>query len=677
MDVLLFLSLAVRFLLLVVGLLVPGAALMRLLRGPVTVATSFAGSAVALYTTVLALQLCGIRISLPTMAGGLGLIGIVATWATSRRSDAVAGAAVRISQAAILQAAHTSKQFGSDVTRWNDRVETPDVGADLSPRNILPGPSSARGRLRDLFVPVTGMGAWTPLYAVFWVAVIWRCVHVPLAGPDIEFRWSFLAEQMLRLGSLDFYPPRSSADFFSYFWVESIPPGAAALHAWAYACAGATREMWTVPAVLLQLWSLHEVLWRSAQRLGGVNAARFTCLAAAACPLLTWSVLLSQETGLTALALAGIGWALIEWQGSHESRWAALAGVFAVVGAAAREYGVVFPLLAAAGLILFRANRWAWLAFMSVVLVSAVWPLRIWVLTGNPFYSLPFAGLFPVNERFVTWIKHDAAALGAPLHSMAGWRDIARYLVLFAPTASVGWLLLAGAATRAHRMAAIALGGVAVMLALWMTSVPYTNGGLFYSLRVTSPALALGALAVGSATAALVTMRPRFAAAAATLMLILVTGGVASSLALASNPWRTPWREWPSFAPQPVLSEQPRDETVSLILQANKSTPPLAHDAPPIVLADSPGYQRRFLPTGVRVIPLWSPQADWLFDRTLSPHDAVQRWRESGVRHLVLTKWKVNLDFFNQHSRWGSPPFDVQLIGETSATAVFSIRAVE
>src|SRR5687768_8242951 len=63
--------------------------------------------------------------------------------------------------------------------------------------------------------------------------VFWRAWHEPLAGPDIEFRWSFLAEQMLRLGTLDFYPPRSAGDFFSYFWVESIPPGVAALHAWA------------------------------------------------------------------------------------------------------------------------------------------------------------------------------------------------------------------------------------------------------------------------------------------------------------------------------------------------------------------------------------------------------------------------------------------------------------
>ena len=92
------------------------------------------------------------------------------------------------------------------------------------------------------------------------------------------------------------------------------------------------------------------------------------------------------------------------------------------------------------------------------------------------------------------------------------------------------------------------------------------------------------------------------------------------------------------------------------------------------MLADAPGFQRRFLPFGVDVIPVWSPQADWLFDRTLTATEAARRWRASGVRHLVITKWQVNIDFFNQHSRWSSPPFRAQLIGETATTAIFSIE---
>jgi hypothetical protein len=120
------------------------------------------------------------------------------------------------------------------------------------------------------------------------------------------------------------------------------------------------------------------------------------------------------------------------------------------------------------------------------------------------------------------------------------------------------------------------------------------------------------------------------------------------------------------------------DETVRIVLRAVASSSATGESqAPPVILADSPGYQRRFRDTAVRVVPLWSPQVDWLFDPKLPPAEAVRRWRQSGVRHLILTTWKTNLDFFNAHSRWAHAPFRARLIGETSITAVFAIEAVE
>src|SRR5688572_6863374 len=261
--------LVAKVILLISGLLVPGAALARVLQVPRTVATCFAGSALSLYVTILALQFSSIRISFGSLTSGLFLITATAwlvhrlvTYQTTEHP---------ISSASLLSP--TGLQ-----TWWNR------------------------------------MGAWAPVYLIFWVVVLWRAWHEPLAGPDIEFRWSFLAEQMLRLGSLNFYPPSSVEDFSSYFWVESIPPGASALHAWAYACAGSAIAAWTVPAVVLQVWAVHELIGRTAAGMGGVLAARFACLAAVACPFLTWSILIGQETGLTALSLVGVCFAIHSWR---------------------------------------------------------------------------------------------------------------------------------------------------------------------------------------------------------------------------------------------------------------------------------------------------------------------------------------------------------------------------
>ncbi len=616
-----------KFALLLAGLLVPGALLARALRVPATVATSFAGSAVALYVIVLALQLGGAPISLWTMAAGLALISAVA--------------------AGVLA--------GRDSTNVpNRRAGTP-----------------AATRIREAW---NLFGWWTPLYALFWVAVALRVWHAPLGGPDIEFRWGWLAEQMLARGSLDFYPPRSAGDFFDYFWAESIPPGVAALHAWAFACAGGAKAAWAMPAAGLQIAALHEVLWRAAQHFGGERAARCACLAAAACPLLTWAVLLGQETGLTALALAGIAWSLIAWRDNHGGGWAALAGIFALLGASAREYGIVFPILAAAGFAALHANRKSWLPFSIVAALAFVWPLRTWLLTGNPFHSLAVGGIFPVNPRFSAWIEAEAETFGAVLRGSAGWTEAGRYLVQLAPAALFGWGWLVFTAVRRGGPARWALAAVVALLGLWAASVRYTNGGLFYSLRVTAPALALGCLATGEALAATAWAQRRVAFLAPALLGFLVLATLPPTLALPQSHARTPWRTWPAFAPAAATPVGQDDAIVAIVLKARAALP--ARE-PAAVLADSPGFQRRFAPTGIDVLPLWSPQADWLFDRTLPREAALKAWRDSGVRFVVVAKWQPNLDFFNRHSRWQEAPFRADFLGESPLAAVFALRAVE
>ncbi len=597
-----------RVVLLLAGLLGPGAAWMWALRLPISVATAFCGSAVALYASVLGLQFASVRISLGSLTTVLVVIGLAAVLARRRTSPGAA----------------TDTPVVSRLSKW----------------------------------------VWGPPCALFWLTVSWRAWHEPLAGPDVGFRWSFLAEQMLRLGSVDFYPPRSAADFTSYFWAESIPPGVSALYAWAYACAGSATAAWTVAAVVLQLASMHELLWRTAEKIGGARAAHFACLAAAATPLLTWSFLLGQETGLTALSLIGIAFALLEVQRSGEPKWAALAGLFSLLGTSAREYGVVFPLLGTAGLLVARANRRSWLAFGGLAAVGAIWPLRTFLLTGNPFYSLAVGG-FPTNGRFLAWIEHDADTLGNTLHHLSGWRDVARYLLLFAPGAILGGGVLAFGALRGNSTTRWALGSGLAIASLWYLSVRYTNGGLFYSLRVAGPAFGLASLAAGIGLAA--PPSPALGRAAPVLLTLMMVATFAGTLTLPQNPWRTSIATWRVFAAK-VTEEKP-GEIVAIVRRSA--------DGLPLVLADAPGFQGTFAPAGIRVVPLWSPQADWLFDLSLTPEEAARGWRNSGFTHIIITKFQTNLDFFNTRSRWAQPPFKVQLVGETSLNAVFAIRTID
>jgi hypothetical protein len=594
MHVLTSLSLAARGVLLIAGLLGPGAMMARALQIRATVGLSFVASVVALYATVVTYALCRIPINLATLVAGLAVI--------------------------------TTLSFA------------------LAPRGKRPAPFADEACWR----PFSGLGAWAPLYLLFWGLILLRAIREPLAGPDVGFRWSFLAEQMLRFESLDFYPPRAAEHFVKYFWAESIPPGVSAVHAWAYACAGNTAANWTIPAVLLQFWALHDLLWRAAYRLAGIDAARYACLAAASTPLLTWSLLLAQETGFTALALVGIVAALVELRATQAARWAVVAALCAGLGASAREYGLVFPVIASAGLALVTTRRRPWLAFTLVALpLCLAWPLRVAFLTGNPVFSLSLGGL-PVNPRFAEWTAEIKRHFGGTFQSVAGWQTVGRYFFQYAPAAVLGGIAIVVLAARRRRDAVFAAAVGIVLLGLWAASVPYTTGGLFYTMRVVSPALALGALAAGWAMSA-APKRP----AVRTAFAVLIGFGLPATLALPANPWRTPPRDWPGLNRSGGPSSDPM---VPILLRTG---------AVRIILADAPGLQRDLQSFGVAVVPLWSPEADWLFEPDRPRAEAERRWQDSGIHYFVLTKNPLNLAFFNAHLPRLHPAFRFQRAAET------------
>ena len=611
-----------QLLLLLIGLLAPGAALLGAFRLPRSLAGCFAGSAVAIYTCVLALNACSLRLSAASLTASLTALTLTAWFVGTRRAAAV----------------------------------SPGVsGPALSPAALA------------WFAPWRRLGPWTVPYVALAAALVVRACREPLAGPDVGFRWSFLAEQMLHLGSLDFYPPRFAADFLSYFWVESIPPGVAGLHAWAFACGGSSAPGWTVPAVILQLAALHDLLWRLGEKIGGVRAARFACLTALACPLLNWSFLLGQESGLTALALLGVLSALLSYADTRAPHWCAALGLFAVLGASTREYGLVFPALALGALLCLRPDRRAqWIFFTVAAPLSLAWPLRCALLTGNPFYSLDVAGLLPVNPRFHDWLTVIAQSFGPTLRHLEGWTNVGRYLLLYAPVAFLGWIALTSAASRRRPGAIVAALATLLFFALWAASVPYTNGGLFYSMRVLSPALAVATLVFGCALAVTPRISPSIANGLIALLLIAT---LPANLALPENPWRQPWREWAAFRSALDLSPAatPAAEPVDFVART------LRHQPAGLVLADAPGAQRELARFDRPVAPLWSPQADWLLAPGLASAARVQGWRASGARYLVLTKYPMNADYFTRLSRAAQPLFVFHRIDENDLVIVLSI----
>jgi hypothetical protein len=607
-----YVEIPLRLALLLGGLLLPGSMLLRALRLPWSLAAAFATSAATLYVAVLVFAWTGAVISLATLGAALGLVALLARLVPARASST-----------------QTSSSFAC----------------------------------------FAQMGRWLPLYGAFWLIVAWRLGVHPLNGADVAFRWSWLAEQMLRFGSLDFYPPRSGEDFVRYFWAESIPPGVAGLYAWAYACGGSAQALWTSPVVALQLLAVHELVWRLASRWGGEVVARRAVLLAAACPLLTWAVLLGQETGLTALAVTGMVWSLAHLRDENGHRWAVLAGAFSIVAASTREYGVIFPAAAVATTVWLQAPRsQSWLLAAVALPVAFAWPLRVWQLTGNPFYSLNLAGLFATNPIFTAWNDTLRGPAGAALASTEGWLALTRYLALWALPALAGLVALVFLLIQRLREARPVGLFVGLVIALWFVSVAYTAGGLFYSLRVLSPAFAL-LVAVAAYGLGSWVQHPAAAKFLTVAIGLLLMESLPKTLVLPENPYRVGPLEWPRAAARFPAEVRGVNEALLARIQ------PLPERRR--ILSDHAGLPRVLAPIGTEVAPLWSPEVAWLFDGTLEPEVVAQRWRQSGLRYLVMGKTGATAGFMQKFARWRAPYFKLLPVAETDTHVILEATVAD
>lgn len=597
-----------RLALLISGLLLPGTMILRALRLPWSLAAAFASSAAVLYALMLGHSFTSAPVTLVSLGLSFIAVGVLACFVPARRTETT---------------------------------------------------------LSSSFACFTRLGGWAPFCALFWLLVGWRLSTQPLTGPDVYFRWSWLAEQIRHFGTLDFYPPRRGADFVRYFWAESVPPGIGSLYTWAYACGGGTNALWTSPVVALQLLSLHELVWRLGNRWGGEVVARRAVMLAAASPLLTWSTLIGQETGLTALAVCGLVWTLAHLRDEDGARWAVLTGIFAIVAASTREYGLVFA-VAAVGIALVSGPRRPALVLALVALPLALaWPLRVWLLTGNPIYSLNLAGLFPVNAGFIAWSAAFHAPHAHPLATSADWLGLARYLLLWALPALIGAGVLLALLARRLRDATVPALFIALSIALWWASLPYTAGGLFYSLRVLSPALAL--LAIIAAYGSTIWVAPVVAHVVTIGLALILVESLPKTLVLPQNPYRVPAADWPQAGRQFTDAVRANEQA---LLETFKKLPPAQR-----IVTDNASFPRVFAALGVEVLPLWSPDIAWLFDPKLPAEQIARRWQQSGLRYLVLGKSASGVDFVRARAQWKAPYFSVRTVAESGNDLILEVVA--
>lgn len=479
---------------------------------------------------------------------------------------------------------------------------------------------------------------WLPALTLALGSVIARAALDPLHGWDTSFRWDGLARAILDRGNLDFYPPRSAADFELCAWPDGMPPLVPLLNLWIYLACGSASAALTAGRVLAEVLLAAGAVSALARSLHGRGAGPAALAALGACPLFLWSGTMGQETALTALAAAALAYFLIEYNRDGDRRLAFCAGLAGCLAALARDYAVLLA-AAGAGLILLRpGDRRAAFGLYALPLLTAAapWYARNWFLTGNPIFPVTL-GFFPGNAAFDATLEAVKAYWSFPARAQAIPTLVAT-LACIAIAVSAGIPGLA----RAGRRALPAWALLAVAAGLWAWSAGSTGGGWNYSLRVLAPAAALLAAGAGFVHLA----RGPVRLAICVVLNLLALDAARRSWLLPLDPRQNPlpytfaaWREHDAWK---------RD------LDAARIWPALRNWAgAESTLADSSVTHTLVTRSGGRAACLFSPAAGAIFDPDIAFEESVSRLRQAEARLIVLTVddpvsdgWRKQWPFF-------------------------------
>ena len=558
------------------GLLVPGWLLGRALGTPGGPAGAFLGSAALLTNLILLLDALGLRLDLPRISLALAFVcaGLaVIAWRRSR------------------PAADPAPQQDRPPWRWQP--------------------------WHWLLLPA-GIGM---------LAIVVRVALDPLSGWDCFFRWDFLARQIVRTGSLGFYPAITAEDFRLYGWCDGIAPLVSGLYAWSYFSLGHMEPWATAPVVLAQGLLIFYLVGRHASAQSGPAAGATACALLAASPGLLWATAMGQETGLTALCTLAMFWFIEQGRTDFRAGWLVWAGLAAGTGALAREYLLVLIPLGALSLGWWRIPRRGWVAFMvTAAAVALPWYLRNWLKTGNPLYCFSLGSLFPTNPVYLEWLRGLARTNGIMAHAAVVIPVLAMLVGLLAGVPLVLGLIFGLSRWRAHGPW---LAAMFVFMGLWLWSIAYTAGGNIYAMRVLTPVIALAAVLGGIGLARLAAGW-RAWILVAVLSLVAVDAGERSLfLPIYARPtwWRLRFLAWREFAElTEIWRASPHWAGIATVAAGHP------------ILVTEPIAGRLLYDRGAHPVYVFSPEVRFLFEPATGFKDGAARLRAAGCRFIMITR---------------------------------------
>ena len=459
------------------------------------------------------------------------------------------------------------------------------------------------------------------------LAIMVRVGLDPLSGWDCFFRWDFLARQIVRTGSLGFYPTFTADDYRYYGWCDGIAPLVSSLYAWSYFSLGRMETWATTPVVLSQGLLIFYLVGRLAAARSGPAGGAAACALLATSSGVLWSVAMGQETGLTALCTLAMFWFIEQGRTDFRPGWMVWAGLAAGTGALAREYGLILIPLGALALGWWRIPRRGWLAFLvTAAAVALPWYLRNWIKTGNPLYCLKVGNLFPTNPVYLGWLRGLAETNGIMAHAAVVIPVLA---MLFGLLAGVPLVIGLAAGLIRWRTTGPWLAALFVFVGLWLWSISHTAGGNIYATRVLTPAIALGAVLGGIGLARLAAGRRAWILAVVLALVAVDAGERSLFLPIYARPawWRLRFLAWREFAElTDIWRASPRWNAIAKAAEGRS------------ILVSEPIADRILYDCGAHPVSVFSPEVRFLFASATGLKGGTARLRAAGYRFILITR---------------------------------------
>ncbi|HCE46400.1 MAG TPA: hypothetical protein DET40_22885 [Lentisphaeria bacterium] len=505
---------------------------------------------------------------------------------------------------------------------------------------VLKRPLKIEGDRFILRLTVTAIAAALVLF-------IARSVIQPCITGDTVFRWNFLAMKIFEKGNLDFYPPLKPEDFKTYFYVDGIPPLVSISYYWLYECFNSTSLVLKGLLVSFQFLLIILCAFRLSQAMGfSRNASYAALMILVSSPLFFFSVYVGQETGITALSICATAYFIYSMKDGNDTGAIVLAAFAAALGAISREYGCAFVVLGAILCLSRKAGMRNVIVFIVISSsLSAPWYIRNWILTGNPFYSNSFFNLFPVNPVHTGIMESYADIVGVGAGTLS---KSLYFLKLVLITCALPFVLgIAAVILNFRRFNVLAAICLAIFM-IWIYSAGKTSGGMFYSMRVLSPMIVLLAIFGGSLISLLKTEKAVRIAFVGLFGICMFSMWL--NLLTPYSPFKLPVQKWKDAA----FGELGEDDTVMLAEKIPRGIK---------VVTDSAYFHYRLDQSGIKdvqLIPVWSPEVSFIFEKDMDFATANERLKAAGIQYVLYFESINNYyleknQFFREYKKYSKP----------------------